>query len=402
MSNRREFLKETGILAGVAPFLTGGLRAAAGANPSSVAAASEDKSSQLGFKPHWIKQGDGRGGWVLRPAEIQFLHWGDGTVPYYEVKGDGIKPFGVAEMDNGELILVASWDSGEPPEKPVVAFSRDQGRTWSKFERIEGGEGRPIVLTYLGKGNLSFQTDTYLTKPYMQYFSSDYGRTWPERQPLQFPPHVELYYTEGNALVDRDSQGVAKRIAQAGGSFEKGKPWPVVALGTLRWSSDGGRTWTNETVPEWQWEVEYQGKNYTRGIDEGSLVRATNGWLVAALRTNCHPRFIDVKNDNLEGIGVSVSKDDGKTWSPVQVLYEGGRMHTHLLRMPNKDLVLTHIMRQDIRYLLDDFEFSDGMPFALACGHQFSTLLGDGQILTAFGNYTAKGACLIKWKPTTR
>ena len=33
-----------------------------------------------------------------------------------------------------------------------------------------------MQLTYLGKGNLMFQTDRVI--PILQYFSSDYGRTW--------------------------------------------------------------------------------------------------------------------------------------------------------------------------------------------------------------------------------
>ena len=130
-----------------------------------------------------------------------------------------------------------------------------------------------------------------------------------------------------------------------------------------------------------------------------------------------------------QGTAVSISKDNRKTWSAVQVLFEGGCMHAHLLRMPNGDLVMTHILRQDVhggrlagyrrgcgavisrdngltwdmahRYLLDDFEFTDGTPWALACGHLFSALLDNGSILTAYGNYLAKGGALIRWKPTT-
>ena len=105
-------------------------------------------------------------------------------------------------------------------------------------------------------------------------------------------------------------------------------------------------------------------------------------------------------------------------------------MHTHLISMPNGDLVMTYIVRQDMengqlasyrrgceavishdhgltwdlvhRYFLDDFEFGDGTPYALACGHLFSTLLDDGSILTTYGKYSAKAAALIRWKPSLR
>ena len=69
------------------------------------------------------------------------------------------------------------------------------------------------------------------------------------------------------------------------------------------------------------------------------------------------------------GCGAIISRDNGLSWDK------------------------TH------QYLLDDFEFSDGKPYSSACGHLSSALLDDGHILTCYGNYVAKGACLIRWKP---
>ena len=61
------------------------------------------------------------------------------------------------------------------------------------------------------------------------------------------------------------------------------------------------------------------------------------------------PRYLDQgNNDNLEGIGTSVSKDDGKTWSPVRTLFDAGRVHAQLLKLPNRDLMMTLIVRNDI------------------------------------------------------
>jgi hypothetical protein len=127
-------------------------------------------------------------------------------------------------MDNGEVMLLSGWDSGESAKgfignvcnvKPVVTFSRDRGESWTPLAKIEGGEGRLVVLAYLGKGNLMFQTD--LLSPVMQYFSSDYGRTWPDRMPLQPAANggsmdgkgkmLGFFGTEGNPLVDRDGGG---------------------------------------------------------------------------------------------------------------------------------------------------------------------------------------------------
>lgn len=439
MKNRRAFLKQAGALTVLSPLMSKSLPSSPVPNPASAATSSGEDQGHLGFKPHWMKQADGKGGWVLRPAEIQLLHWDNGKLAYNDPKFKSFCPFGVAQMDNGEVVLIGCENQGEwglrgveasgekRIERPAIAFSRDRGESWTKLKRIENAVSRPVMLTYLGKGNLRFHTQ--IPKRPMQYFSSDYGRTWPERKPLQLPPNGGLFHGEGNPLVDRDAKGVATRIAAGGWNFRKGH-WPGgPSFCFLRWSRDGGRTWTNEIMPkEWRWQEEYQGKSYTRSVGESSFVRAANGWLVASLRTHIPPPLLHTGNDNLCGTAISISKDEGKTWSAPQVLYESGRQHGHLLRMPNGVIVLTHIMRQDVqggrlasyrrgcgaiisrdngqtwdmghRYLLDDFEFADGTPWAITCGHLYSTLLDDGHILTAYGNYPAKGACLIRWKPT--
>lgn len=387
--------------------------------------------AQRGFLDHPIRRGDGRGGWVTQRAEIQFLH---------RLPGSGLKPFGIAQMDNGEVVLAASWDDGSPApsaadrEKPVMSFSRDGGRTWSAFEAVTGARGRPVMFTDAGKGALFFQTD--LTKGIHQFFSSDYGRTWRDGGVLQAPAiegsfsGIDGYFGgEGNALVERGPDGRASRISVIGYTYRKGTKFPVdPAVGMLRWSTDGGHTWSKEVTPStWLWEDSHEGKTYVRGISEGSLVRAANGWMVAALRTDMPYRFVGLHNDNLEGIATSLSKDDGATWSPLNFLYQGGRMHANLLRMPNGLLVMTYIVRQDYegtrrasyrrgcealvsrdhgltwnpaeRYVLDEFEYSDGTPLSLACGHLSSTLVNDGSVLTTYGNYLAKAAVLIRWRP---
>lgn len=435
MNNRRAFLQKVGAWAALYQYGIGKANFAPAASLAMEADTSATDLLRMGFKPHLVKQGDGSGGWIEKAAEIQYLNYGK-PAPYYEAKGDGTMLFGVAQMDNGEVVAIGTWDSDDKThtaqivrQRPIVGFSRDQGATWTDLTPIEGGNGRPMMLTYLGKGNLMFQTD--LVDPIMQYFSHDYGRTWPERQPLQRTTEGKPFFSEGNALVDRDAHGVATRIAQLGGHTDMSgsQAWPQAPTEEfIRWSSDGGRNWTGESQPaEWRSREEYQGKTYARGCSEGSLVRAANGWLVAALRMDMDPQFFPLRSDNLEGIGVSVSKDNGKTWTAVHRLYHAGRMHAHLILLPNRDILLTHIERQDIddgglasyrrgcgavishdngltwdmahRYILDGFDFSDNTPMALACGHQYSTLLSDGRILTCYSNYTTKCGVIIRWQP---
>jgi len=384
------------------------------------------KPDHLGWKPGWLHQRDGEGGWTMRPTQLQFVHWMEPR-PYFDAQLL-VVPYGVAQMDNGEIILVGSVGNDKSRERVVVTFSGDGGESWTPLRKIdESVQGRPMSLTYLGGGELMFAA-AYEGRP-VRFFSKDYGRTWEERVALPVTSHGAPIATEGNYLVDRDQNGVAKRIAGFGIMAPRPKDYPFGPfIGGLHWSEDGGRTWSEPVVPkEWQWEAESGGKVYRRGGGEGSLVRAANGWIVAALRTDTHPRFFPSGEDNYNGLGVSISKDDGATWSPIRIIHQAGRHHTHLLCMPDGTLVLTFIMRMELEdgrlasykraccallsydngltwdtdheYLVHSFDFADGTPVGYSCGHVYSTLLDDGSILTCYGHLRTKGGCLVKWRP---
>ncbi|MFH1006281.1 MAG: sialidase family protein [Candidatus Latescibacterota bacterium] len=398
-------------------------------------------TEDLGWKEHFVRKGDGGGGWTVQESFYRMLHLED-----YKTY-DYLMPFGIVTMDNGELVLVASAEGSakEPPERiwnPVMSFSRDKGDTWSRFELIplEGNLSgahiyhRPMVLACLGNGRLTFRVwDTSVEKN-ARFVSYDYGRTWKDKIYESASGDGKALGTEGNPLVELDSDGETVVITELGCWVPPGYPQAATWEYFVR-TRDFGRTWVEEHRPEeWIWQEECGGEVYTRSVSEGSLVRASNGWLVAAVRTDMPARYFDVPHDDsLEGTGVSISKDDGKTWSPMNILYDAGRHHTHLLLLPNGDIVMTLIVRDDIRngklasyrrgceaiishdngltwdierkYVLDDFEYFgvrhggdelfwvNGMT-----GHLYSALLDDGHIITAYGNYLARGASLIKWK----
>ena len=374
------------------------------------------ESEQLSWKQHFIKRGDGQGGYTCIAAQQQVL-------PQYE--GRRIVPYGLATMDNGEVICAAI--AAPHPEQTLITISGDGGTTWGEYIVLHGIYVRPMMLAYLGDGVVTFESGD--TGERMRLFSHDYGRTWDERVAVPAAPDGQQFGVEGNPLVERDEQGKAIRIAQTGYTLEGAAPhWKQTEY--IRWSEDGGRTWPRVACPEaWRGTETHDGKTYNLSCAEGSLVRATNGWLVAALRTwgpvqlHGHPNF----EDSLEGTAVSISRDDGVTWSPYRMVFDSGRHHATLMCMPNGDLVMVVIRRVDFRdgklasyrrgcdavvshdhgetwdiehmIVLDDFLFCDDERWVRGlCGHLSSTLLPDGSILTGYGN-DFTGGVLVRWRP---
>jgi hypothetical protein len=372
--------------------------------------------------PSNIEEGDGQGGFVLHPAQKQAI-----SAP------GGARPFGLVQMDNGRIAMVASAGAGTG-EHPVITFSNNGGNDWSAFQSLPtastGSDSRPMMLTYLGGQNLSYVSGQF------RYFSNDRGNTWSEVVPV--PPTTNGYAfneSEGNAGVDRDANGNVTRVMEVGWAWDAS--WPSGAFtGRFRSSANGGRTFGPETQPaNWKYVSTYNDQGYLRGVSDGSIVRAANGDLVAALRTDMPARFYldgGPYDDSLEGTAVSISKNNGATWSNLNILFEAGRHHANLQRLPNNDLLMTLINRDDIRtpggsrldstmrgcdallshdngltwnldqrITLDEFNYSrtDGYWVDGACGHLGTVVLADGSALTAYGNYLNGTVVLTKWNP---
>jgi len=143
-------------------------------------------------------------------------------------------------------------------------------------------------------------------------------------------------------------------------------------------------------------------------------VRAKNGDLVAACRTDFRGKF-RTEVDHYEGLAVSVSKDNGYTWSSPNRLYDWGRHHPSMVVLPNADVVMTYVVRRgypdtaegfpqfgieavvshdngqtwdlDHRYVLASWAGNRKGPTCWWASSQAtsSVLLPDGSILTAFG-----------------
>ena len=93
-----------------------------------------EKPDHLGWKPSWLRRLDGKGGWTVQPTQLQFMHWMEPRLNFGSQLL--VVPFGVAQMDNGEIILVGAVGNCMPEEKVVVAFSGDGGASWTPLRKM--------------------------------------------------------------------------------------------------------------------------------------------------------------------------------------------------------------------------------------------------------------------------
>lgn len=200
----------------------------------------------------------------------------------------------------------------------------------------QDGRGFGDCLTYLGGGKVLARTGDEIKQ------SDDYGETWKTIAPVpRMEPHGRHLFVLGPLLVDKDPEtGHVTRLTESG--YDYGPDHGLGFKGFIRSSTDGGLTWP-ETVPApWYSEV--------------TLARAGNGDIVAAARTDGTDRIPDPdapfdwrrvggERDFYMGLGVHISKDNGRTWSPVNILFDYGRHHPSLALMPNNDLVMSYVVR---------------------------------------------------------
>lgn len=393
-----------------------------------------NSAQPLGLKEHRIRFGGFAQGFAERPAELGFVSLADHS--FYDM----ILPFSIVTMDNGGVLLLGgaqrNWREGRKDSPRIQAFcavSYDSGRTFSSFQEIPGSHCRPSGLVCLGHGELYFRSiekegDAFVCS---NFYSSDYGQSWSVRFREEYPPLTgRIAWTEGDSWVDFDAKGNPLTVWET--LYDTSLGWPTEpTLSLIRKSNDKGISFTYYDHPaNWIWKESVGGKEYRRSVGEASLVRAQNGWMVAALRTDIPAKFLQTPHDDsLCGLAVALSRDDGATWSDPQILFEAGRHHPSFVRLPDGRLVMTYIVRDDIRegrlasyrrgcealisednglswnrngmYILDEFQYlkDDDCWFDGNTGHCCSTLAPDGSILTVYGNYSCPGMCLIKWHP---
>ena len=349
-------------------------------------------------------------------------------------------PYTVYMPERKELLMLVVVDC---PHMAALMRSRDFGATWTKPEFLRtDSQGNPNIglalgLTYLGEGKLLlYEAAQPPNEDDLRWFSRDYGKTWGDTVFVQPASDKKPWHRWDPALVERDpATGKIKRLVETGYTFKDRTVQPAGKLqsqGFIHFSRDCGLTWSNDIrVPQW------------RRINEIALCRSGNDTLVAACRTDNLEQYSN-ENDEYSGLVVSLSKDDGYTWTEVKVLYGYGRHHPCMVLLPGGDIVMTYVVRfgyphdengfsqfgieavvsrddgeswdLEHRYILEKWKGnvtldSPEWPRYYASPQNTSTvLLPDGLLLTAFGTgYRSQPSPggraaphdvgLIRWRP---
>lgn len=295
----------------------------------------------------------------------------------------------------------------EYPHHAHVLWSDDRGQTWTEpkplhlTQKGKPSAGMGTALNYLGNGKVMF----YLTLAGVpsRWFSEDYGQTWDKSVPVEKTPDGMVWNIWDPPLVERDPKsGKVTRIMETGyAAFRPPAVKHLYQQGYIRFSSDEGLTWSKAIeVPQWD------------KVSEVALHRAGNGDLIGACRTDMPERFAG-KVDHYEGLAVSISKDDGRTWSELNRLYEFGRHHPSMLTLPDGRIVMTYVVRKgyddtadgrnqfgveamvsndngktwdlEHRYILHSWATDKNRSWWSSSQSTSSVLLPDGSIMTAFG-----------------
>ena len=394
-----------------------------------------ESASMTGWKAHEIRQLNGEAERIKHQGKFQIVteKWsGRWTKEWNQVAA---VPYIAYVPEKDQILMLASCGL---PHQSMILTSDDHGASWCEPWDVytddsgKSDTGMGVGLVYVEEGRAHLWTWDYgklkeQHVPWIRWSSEDHGRTWTKGSPIALHGAFPWY----PPTIERDAEtGGITRMLETAYTYTRAEPegW---SQAHLRQSIDQGRTWSElVAVPQW------------RGANEVLILRAQNGDLVAACRTDWPERFIKTGLDHYGGLGISISRDDGRTWSEIDKLYDWGRHHCSMVLLPNGDIVLTYAVRKgyvdtpegylqfgveavvsrdhgqtwdlDHKYILAAWRGNRTDPdwsWTQSSQQTSSVLLPDGSILTAFGTgyrvvkpagdpqaFSPRDVGLVKWR----
>lgn len=276
---------------------------------------------------------------VVRKEDPQGPRYREGLS--YAFLINSVKFPGLARMDSGRLALALSGDTkpvveGETNRREgLILFSDDDGVSWTQPTRTPMHRCTP---SNLGGDRLMLRGTA--GNAHGLCFSEDGGVTWSDVEPIPPAPDGRECYTDlcYHPLVEGD---VATSIFcsmepgaddQYGKLIEEGER-PPLAHSFVRRYHLANHVWDDPVYFPLEWRT-----------IEGTLTRAADGSLVAALRSDMPP-YVPAPSDHWDGILTTRSDDDGHTWSEPSRHIPYGYMHTHLLPLADGRILMTYAAR---------------------------------------------------------
>ena len=266
--------------------------------------------------------------------DLQRIHTIDtaGQAIRTRVGGRGNYKAGMARLEDGRVVLAVCQQHKDYYTNPknrtfsmVVYESPDSGRTWREIARPSIHAKEPSLTVTADGALLLTAQDFRLNGKRNEMWvcrSTDGGRTWDKALiPGRSYPRNVVVEQDGTLLFLR-SKGAEK--------FE------------LCRSGDHGKTWTfSEGLIDWRPED-------ISAFSEVSVLRLKSGNLLAALRhrrpvarSGAAPR--GHRGHALARTMVTVSGDDGKTWSTPRPLTNTGEVHGNLLQLKDGRIMASYV-----------------------------------------------------------
>jgi photosystem II stability/assembly factor-like uncharacterized protein len=305
---------------------------------------------------------------------------------YVAIDNKGLWP-NLTRLANGEVAAAVynhpSHGTGSNSDVELWA-SGDGGRQWTFRSKISDHADNPRAIRMNhavglnARGELVALVSGYQEGqrlpllPLQCCISSDQGHTWQRHTlPIDRVPFGDIFTLPDGRLV---CPMYAHKSQQTQGRRS-----------SVFFSSDGGRTWGQET-------------DVAEG-NETHVIRSKSGLWLAAVRSNCADRMDGVLPHG-SGELLYTSRDEGRTWSAGKPLSPQGQENAHLLELRDGRLLCSFTSRIPglfgvVLRISSDAGQTWSYPVVLIsmpgrdwhkidCGYPSSVQLDDGTILTAY------------------